>query len=334
MKGLKKASAALLALVMVIGAASCDSSTEKSKTETEASQEVETTEKQPIPENSIPEETEESVPGGNGNIGRRREGADEDTDLLMELSGGYKFAEDPDEYVLKHDDPEIINTGMIVTSSYEEATHLFAYIEDADFTPFVEEDRDTLCIDDCITMTDFVRELNDEQGSVYTLGTADDGQLTINMDSPLSIYHEEVVIMKYEDENKANEVFQNYVNKYFSNLEMSEEEYKSDGSEGYLVVNIDHNDFVKFMCKETDATEEEIEAYKEMFGDFRVVDAIYQKGDKVIKLYYMNTVGSTDYCTVEYLASKGFSNPFELENTDGLLDRYSNLYSRINVIDG
>lgn len=324
MKGLRKLLAVSLAVATVMCAASCDSVKEKDKDEpeTEVSQEeTEVSEEVKNPETSISEETEPSITPG-GNTARRRVGVDEDDDMLLEISGGYKFTEDCTDYILNKDDPEIVSNGMICNVSGDEAALFEEYLETEFLAPFKEGDSKTLHIDDCILLTEFLRIRETQFDEPSTLTTDDDGNMKIVTESTYDFYHEELAILSYEDEETAAAAFEEYVTVNFGSVELSEDEYQFDGTQGYLVANFDFKNYLKYLWNK-EATDETIEAYKAEIGEFIFVDAIYLSENKIIKLQYMNTIGSTDYCTVELIESKGFGNPFEVVNSEEFLEYYS-----------
>lgn len=322
MKGLKKVLAMSLALAVVMGAASCDSAEkEKSKSPKETIEEKtdETEQKEVKPENSTPDEPSETS-GTNGPM-YRRDAVNEVADTLTDITGGTKFTGDPYQYILYDEEPEYVEDGMIVFAQDTETTlYLFTYSENQAFSPFYKDDYENLYMDQASDLTVYLKDTS-KKVEVATVGTDSNGDMTVDMGGPLNFFHEEMAVIEYEEEKTANEAFLNYVKENYGKLEMTEEDYKNDPDQGYLVVHYDFEDYLKYCCNE-DPTPENIETYKQTIGEFIVVDAIYQSGNKIIKLSYINTIGSIDYCSVEYLEMEGFKNPFEVENSEGLLEYY------------
>ena len=141
---------------------------------------------------------------------------------------------------------------------------------------------------------------------------------------------ETLTVLEFKDAAAANEAFNNYLSEEIVDVTVlnSDEYYESD-SKSYFVFNMDADAYYQILVnelKEAGLSDEDIETYKDLLldemGEYAIIIGIYQKDNLLIQTMYMSTTGANDCNVSSYIEANGFSNPFDVKNSEELIEQF------------
>ena len=170
-------------------------------------------------------------------------------------------------------------------------------------------------------------------GQYFDLEDCDDAVIYAKyIEDDVTSHEEFVTVFEFKDSDAANKAFNSYLTEeIIDTSSLNSDEYSESSSKSYFVFNMDAEDYYDIIVaelKESGMTDEQIEAYKDIImeemEDYAIVVAFYQLDNKLIQFSYMSTGGASDCVVSSYIEDIGFSSPFDVENSDSLLEQFLN----------